>query len=251
MEDETRSDLVIVLGGDGTLIHTASSTDIPILGINVGRFGFLTAIEADDWQKAVDLVLVGKYVVSQRMTIAAETVKSQAHSRSVLGRSKAHSGSETGKYTAVNEIVVKGMYRVINLEILINGQKLMGTSGDGVIVATQTGSTAYSLSAGGPIVDPQLDCFLVTPVNAHGLPVPSVVLSPNDQIEIKLISGEDVSLIVDGHEHKKVAAGQSIKVEKGKSKVKLVYFDKEYFLRALNSKFKFSRNDLAPRLRSG
>lgn len=220
-EDVTRSDLVIVLGGDGTLIRTASTVDVPLLGINVGNFGFLTACEAEDWQRAIDLVIAKTYVVSQRMTIEAR-----------LGKDI---------YSAVNEIVVKGMYRVIKLEILVNGQNLMSTSGDGVIVATQTGSTAYSLSAGGPIVDPELDCFVITPVNAHGLQVPSVVLSPNDQIEIKLISGDDVSLIVDGHEHIKLSQSQSVKVKSGEHKVRLVYFDKEHFLKALNSKFGLAR----------
>ena len=219
-KDPSKADVVITLGGDGTLIHAAceyAQSRAKFVGVNVGTLGFLTAVEVDGWQKAIDKLVMGDFVTSERMTI------------------ESHVGKET--YRAVNEIVVKGMYRVVNLEIYVNGQKFLTCSGDGVIVATQTGSTAYSLSAGGPIVDPQLDCLVVTPVNAHGLPIPSVVLSPDDQIEIKLVEGEDVSLIIDGQEHTKIVMGQSVKVERGKYKVKLVYFDKQHFLKALNGKF--------------
>ncbi|HSX18943.1 MAG TPA: NAD(+)/NADH kinase [Candidatus Saccharimonadales bacterium] len=215
------ADMVITLGGDGTLIHTAceyAALDVPFVGINAGTLGFLTAEEGDDWQKAVDLLIAGKYTVSERMTVEASVAKGDS-------------------FQAVNEVVVKGLYRVVKLEILVNGQKLLNTSGDGVIVATQTGSTAYSLSAGGPIVDPGLDCLLITPVNAHGLPIPSMVLSPNDEIDIKISSGENISLIIDGQEHTKVSQSQSVKVKRGKNKVKLVYFGEHHFLKALNAKF--------------
>ena len=129
---------------------------------------------------------------------------------------------------------------MVDLELNINGQKFLKIVGDGVIIATQTGSTAYSLSAGGPIVDSELDCLVVTPVNAHGLPIPTVVLSPDDQIEIKLVSGDDVSLIIDGQEHTKVTEGQSIKVYRGRYRVKFGYFDEHHFLKALNAKFGLS-----------
>ena len=140
----------------------------------------------------------------------------------------------------LNEVVVKGLYRVVDLELNINGQKFLKIVGDGVIIATQTGSTAYSLSAGGPIVDSELDCLVVTPVNAHGLPIPPVVLSPDDQIEIKLVSGDDVSLIIDGQEHTKVSQSQSVKLKRGKYRVKFGYFDKHHFLKSLNAKFGLS-----------
>lgn len=219
-----KSDVVISLGGDGTLIHSAcehANLGVPFVGINVGTLGFLTAEEGNNWQKAINLLILGKYIVSERLTVEAR-----------IDRGK--------EYRAVNEIVVKGMYRVVNLEIFVNEQKFLTSLGDGVIIATQTGSTAYSLSAGGPIVDPELNCFLITPVNAHGLPIPSVVLSPEDKVEIKLIDGEDVSLIIDGQEHTKVSKGQSVNVSKGANQVKLVYFDKHHFLRSLNAKFGLS-----------
>ena len=150
-------------------------------------------------------------------------------------RRKSNKKQET--FRALNEVVVKGMYRVVNLGITVNGQKFLNTAGDGVIVSTQTGSTAYSLSAGGPIVDPEVDCLLITPVNAHGLPVPSVVLSPEDEVSVKVIKGNDISLIIDGQDHVEVKTGDEIKISKGKHRVKLLYFDKHQFLKSLNAKF--------------
>ena len=227
VSDLAKSDLVLTLGGDGILIHAASEfadLGVPFFGINVGTLGFLTAVEADEWQKAIDKMISGKYFVSERMTLDASIANSKSESRN-------------SKFRALNEIVVKGMYRVIDLELLVDGQKFISIQGDGVIVSTETGSTAYSLSAGGPIVDPEIDCFLVTPVNAVGLPIPSIALSPNDVIEIKIKSGDDISLVIDGQKHTSVEAGQTVKVVRGKNKVKLIYLNKHHFLKALNAKF--------------
>ena len=234
-------DVVLTLGGDGTLIHSVCKyieLNVPFFGINVGTLGFLTAEEENDWEKAVKKIVAGDYVVSERMTVEAWI--DEAHPRGELSRGQAHPAGGNGIFRSVNEIVVKGMYRVVDLEILVNGQRFMEVTGDGLIVSTQTGSTAYSLSAGGPIVDPDLDCLVMTPVNAHGLPVPSVVLSPDDEVEVKVVEGQDVSLIIDGQEHTKVEAGQSVKVERGKHTVKLGYFDEHHFLKALNGKFGFA-----------
>ena len=129
---------------------------------------------------------------------------------------------------------------MIELEIRINGERLLKISGDGVIISTQTGSTAYSLSSGGPIVDPGLDCLLMTPINPIGLPIPSVVISPNDEVLVKLVKGDDVSLIIDGQEHTKLKKGEIVKFTKGKFNVKFGYFDKHHFLKSLNAKFGLS-----------
>lgn len=214
------ADYLITFGGDGTLIHTAcdyAHLNIPFVGINVGRLGFMTAAEAGDWQEALDNLTGNKVFISERLTI--ETIF----------------GKKT--FRGVNEVVIKGLYRVIDLEIRVNGENFITITGDGVIISTQTGSTAYSLSSGGPIVDPKLDCLVLTPINPIGLPIPSAVLSPDDAIEVKLVKGDDVSLVVDGQEHTKVLKGQSVKISKGKYKVKFVYFDKHQFLKSLNAKF--------------
>lgn len=235
------ADVVLTLGGDGTLIHTACENaplGVPFIGINAGTLGFLTAAEADEWRETVDKIVKGDYVISERMTLEASLVTSHQSLETRSNKSlKTKDLRLKTIYRAVNEIVVKGMYRVVNLGILVNGQQFLRITGDGVIVATPTGSTAYSLSAGGPIVDPEVDCLLVTPINAVGLPIPSVVLSADDVIEIKVVSGNDVSLVVDGQEHTKVTKEQSVKVIKGRYRVKFGYFDKHRFLKALNAKF--------------
>lgn len=222
------SDLVLTLGGDGTLLHTACENiqlEVPFFGINLGKLGFLTATEADNWQEAIDKLIDGKYVISERITL--EVVLEQGTRHQALGT----------RYRALNEVVVKGLYRVIDLEMGVNGQKFLEIVGDGVLVSTQTGSTAYSLSSGGPIVDPEVDCFLITPINPIGLPIPSVVLSPDDEVVIKVKKGTDVSLIIDGQAHIEVKENQEVKVERGKYRVKFGYLDKHHFLKALNSKF--------------
>lgn len=216
-------DLIITLGGDGTFLHASckyASIDAPFVGINVGTLGFLTAEEVDNWQKAVDKLIAGKYVVSERMTIEA-----------VVG---------DRKLRAVNEIVVRGLYRVVGLGISLSDENFLEVVGDGVIVSTQTGSTGYSLSSGGPIVDPDLDCLLVTPINPIGLPIPSVVLNPTDVVEIQIKKGEDIMLIADGQEHTRLEFGDIVKVSRGEQRVKFAYFDKHQFVKSLNAKFGFS-----------
>jgi len=214
------SDFIITLGGDGTLIHQAckyAELGIPLMGINMGNLGFLTASEEGDWKEAADKLLSGKIFVSERITLEAE----------VGGRT----------FIAVNEAVIKSQFRVVNLDISVSGEQFLKVVGDGVIVATQTGSTAYSLSAGGSIVDADLNCLLLTPINPIGLSVPSIVLSPDEKITIKITGGDEVSLVIDGQVNKDVSTGQSIEVSRGKHNIKFVYFDKKHFLKSLNAKF--------------
>lgn len=223
LDDFKGADFILTLGGDGTLLHAACANlelGIPVVGINLGKLGFLTASEADDWEEALQNLIDGKYFVSERMTLEVET------------------GNK--KHRALNEVVIKGAFRVVDLVLTVNGREFLSPSGDGVIISTQTGSTAYSLSAGGPIVDPDLDCILVTPVNSHGLPVPSVVLSPDDEVETVVLEGEDISLIVDGQAHESIKVNEKIKVSRGEFRVKLGFFNEHQFLKSLNSKFGLS-----------
>lgn len=235
------AEVVLVLGGDGTLIHKACENvelNVPFVGINLGTLGFLTSAEPDDWKEAVEKLAKGEYFVSERMTLEARIVTSYQRPETSGRKSlKTNDRQLETTFRALNEVVVKGIYRVVDLDILVNEQKFISISGDGVIVSTQTGSTAYSLSAGGPIVDPEVDCFLITPINAHGLPIPSIALSPEDMVDVVVTSGDDVSLVIDGQEHTKVGEGQRVRVSKGKYRVKFAYFDKHHFLKALNAKF--------------
>ena len=228
-EKEFKSaDYILTFGGDGTLIHTACEhieLGIPLVGINTGNLGFLTAQDAEKWQEAIKNLISAKVFLSERITIEAQIQPETRNQK-----------PET-IYRAINEAAVKSYYRMSEVEILIDDGRFLKVLGDGVIIATQTGSTAYSLSSGGPIVDSALDSLLVTPINPIGLPIPSVVLSPQKKIKIKVIKGDDVSLIIDGQEHTKVKEGNEVVLRQGKYKVKFGYFDKSHLFRALNAKF--------------
>lgn len=224
------SNYILSFGGDGTLIHKASEyieLGIPFIGVNSGNIGFLTAVEGNQWQEAVDKLIGGeKIYISERMTLDIEL--------------ETRNKKQETRHRAINEAVIKGIYRVVELKIHINGEEFLKIVGDGVIVATPTGSTAYSLSSGGSIIDPEIDSFSVTFVNPIGLPIPSVVLSPEDEIKIELIKGDNVSLIIDGQEHEKLVEGHSVKVVRGKYNIKFGYFGKHQFLKSLNAKFGLS-----------
>lgn len=225
-EDKIKnSEIILTFGGDGTLMHKASQfahIGVPFIGINTGNLGFLTAADVKDFDQVIELAVEGKLYLSKRITLEIEVERSK------------------DKHVAVNDAVIKGQFRVVELNLKTNGQDFLKISGDGVIIATQTGSTAYSLSSGGPIVDPNIDAILVTPVNPIGLPIPSFVISPKDQVSIKLVRGDDVWLVLDGQEHMKVSMGQSIKVSRGKHDVVFGYLSREHFLKALNVKFGLS-----------
>src|SRR3989344_183105 len=236
----TESDVIISLGGDGTLIHKScefAGLGIPIVGINTGNLGFLTAVEAGNWREATLQLLRGEYSVSERITLDAKIESERQHLRGEHQTPGAHLGG--GRFRAVNEVAIKGFYRVVDLEISVGEERLLNLLGDGVIVSTQTGSTAYSLSAGGPIVDPSLDCLLLTPINPIGLPIPSLVISPDSEVNIKVIKGDDISLVLDGQEHTKLSK-DNVKISKGEYKIKFIYFEKNQFIKSLNAKFGLS-----------
>ena len=227
-KDFKRADYILTFGGDGTLIHTACEyieLGIPLVGINTGNLGFLTAQDADRWEDAIKNLISGKVFLSERITIEAFIEPESQRAR------------EPEIFRAINEAAVKSYFRMSELEILIDDGRFLKVLGDGVIVATQTGSTAYSLSSGGPIVDSGLDSLLVTPINPIGLPIPSVVLTPQKKISVKVVKGDDVSLIIDGQEHTKLKQGDEVALRQGRFKVKFVYFDKSHLFSALNAKF--------------
>lgn len=166
-------EMLIVLGGDGTILRAldyAIPGDLPILGVNIGRLGFLCEVERGDAEEDLCRVLDGGYAVDERMTMCIEGFDEQC-------------------FFALNEVVIDRStpeVRILSLEYAANGTTVNHISGDGLIVATATGSTAYSLSAGGPILAPGLDCFVLTPICPHMLNVRPVVLSASDRITVRL-----------------------------------------------------------------
>lgn len=184
--DYSGCDLLIVLGGDGTILSAldvALPNDIPILGINLGRLGFLSEVNPSDLRQDVTDVLEGRFSVDSRSTLTL-------------------SGEDERKTFALNEVVVTRStpaLHVLSLEIEVNGQRVDRIAGDGIIVATATGSTAYSLSAGGPILLPGLDCFVITPICSHAMNARPVVVSANDRVTIRALgSASGANAVLDG-----------------------------------------------------
>lgn len=179
-------DVLFVLGGDGTILSAldyALPNDIPMLGINLGRMGFLTEVEPADLRTDVISVLEGHYSIESRMTMTVQ-------------------GQDQNNFFALNEIVIARStpaVHILSLEIEVNGMLVDRISGDGLIVASATGSTAYSLSAGGPIIRPGLDCFVITPVCPHTMNARPVVVSSDDLITIRVLDDRGgANAVLDG-----------------------------------------------------
>ena len=197
------TDLVCVLGGDGTFLRTARAiggTGVPALGINLGRVGFLAKVESDDLERALGQVAEGDYQVEDRFRIAARLVRAD-------GSSEDHA--------CLNEVVVArgSRVRMIQLEVEVSGSHLATYVADAVVVATPTGSTAYSFSAGGSILDPRLRNMVITPVAAYLSPLHSVVAGEDHEVDLTLREAHDGALVsLDGQVDLPMAVGDRVEV---------------------------------------
>jgi NAD+ kinase len=182
-------DAVIVLGGDGTILQAArafSGTNMPLLGVNLGQMGFLAEVEPPMLERALQQLLEGSYEVLHRLMLAARVLRG---------------GRTVAEYTALNDVVIsKGQAsRIIYLDTYVNDKHLETYPSDGIIIATPTGSTGYSLSAGGPIVNPYLDVIIITPICPHLLHHRSVIVSGSERVSVHPWTRQaDVNLTVDG-----------------------------------------------------
>lgn len=215
------ADLAVVVGGDGTLLAAArllGNRQIPIVAINHGGLGFLTEVTLDEMYPALERVLAGQFVTEHRMMMDIHV--SRANKR-VAG------------YRALNDIVInkRTLSRMIELEARVDGQYVSRFRADGLIVATPTGSTAYNLSAGGPIIFPTMSAMIVTPICSHTLTNRPIVVSEQVKIEIALRSSQDdVYVTVDGQVGLKLEMDDHLTVQKSEVAVKLVApADKNYF----------------------
>lgn len=220
-------DLLIALGGDGTMLragHLCAPVDVPILGINVGRFGFLTAIQPLEWNTTLEQVLAGEYWLEQRMMLRADHVRE---------------GEVLGTWNVVNECFVgRGeIVRPVHLQTEIDDHFLTTYVADGLIVATPTGSTAYALAAGGPILPPQLRNILIIPVAPHLSVERAIVLHEGSWVRVSIHTDHDAALTIDGQPSVDLLDGDQVFACAGDHTVKFVRIqDPDYFYRNLTSR---------------
>ena len=224
------SDLLLVLGGDGTLLAAASVAaprGIPILPINMGSLGFLTSFMLEELYPALEDILAGRLTISERVMLHAELERGDK----ILD-----------KQTVLNEVVInKGaLARMIELELSIDNDFVCRYRADGLIVASPTGSTAYSLSAGGPIVHPSVESFIITPICPHTLSDRPVVVGDTSIIEVKLSAGtESVFLTLDGQKGIPLQATDRVRISRAQQLLKLIQTPNKSYFEILRNKLKW------------
>lgn len=226
-------DFAIILGGDGTIIHSArrlAQHGLPILGINLGSLGFLAEIEQGEWKESLSLVLEGKYEVQNRMMLEARTINNA-------------DGTSSNRSFALNDVVISRMAlsRMVGFSLFVNDEFVNYYSADGVIISTPTGSTAYNLSAGGPILAPNGENMVITPICPHSLSARSIVLSSEDVIRItfehnRRLWENDLMLTVDGQEGLKLTSDSEIIIRKSDLKTRLLKLEGHNFYKVLRHK---------------
>ncbi len=221
-------DAMLTLGGDGTLLRAARIVEdhpVPILGINLGRLGFLTCCPANAMEDALRRFAAGDFVVEPRMSLDARVRDKGDHDRL--------------SWRALNDVVLHkgGFARVVTMWVQANGETVAHYAADGIVIATPTGSTAYNLSAGGPVVYPTLETILVTPVSAHTLAVRPLVLPPTAEVTVRVDDGPDELLVtVDGQVGTTFAAGETLIVRRSAHPVPIVRFPEASFFVTMREK---------------
>jgi NAD+ kinase len=216
-------DVVVAVGGDGTVLaasHLSREWDVPLLGVNAGTVGFLAEVEPARIAEALDRLVTGEYRISTRMTLAA----------TLPGRRVV---------TGLNDVVVeKAISRqVVGIAVSVAGEALVEYRTDAVIVATPTGSTAYTFSAGGPLIDPDIETLVLTAVAPHNLFGRPIVFGPDVRLEITVTSDRPARVNVDGHHQADLEPGDTITVVRGERPVRLVRLSPSNFARTVKEKF--------------
>ena len=222
-------DLLLVLGGDGTLLSMArlvGDLNVPILGVNLGGLGFLTALTADELFPALEALLRDELLVEERIMLAARISRQ---------------GERLSEYVALNDVVItkSAMSRIINLEVSVAGEFATAYRADGLIVSTPTGSTAYCLSAGGPIVFPTMDAVVLTPICSHTLTNRPIVLPATQRISITLLTDQDVMLTLDGQVGFSLRLEDTVEVRRAAARTRLLRFPQKHFFSVLRTKLKW------------
>ncbi|NCF85750.1 MAG: hypothetical protein GWQ08_09480 [Verrucomicrobiaceae bacterium] len=223
-------DLLIILGGDGTILRAVLRTigiPVPIMGLNIGTLGFLTCATQDAVSQVGDWIRTDYFRLSKR---------------SLLEATVSLAGEEQATYFGLNEVTVcrENVSRLIHLETHINGEYLNHYSADGLIISTPTGSTAYSLSAGGPIIDPESGVFVITPICPHAMSNRSMVVRNDTEIEVIPVEQRDqVALTLDGRSVHQVQPHSQIHIRRASHHVELAFLPEQSFYRTLRSKLRW------------
>ena len=225
-------DFVISLGGDGTVLYAArnaSKYGLPVFPVNLGEFGFIASVQPEDWQKELKVFMDGKALFEKRSMLKIDVLREGKKVYSSLSLNDAVISAERGVST-------------IMLSVKRNSLPLCRLKADGLIVATPTGSTAYSAAAGGPIVSPEVEAFVLTPLNSFSLSSRPIVLSPDSKLEISIEKSriKGICLTVDGQEPFALNYGDIITIVMNKKKALLVAGSEEKFYNALRSKLNWS-----------
>jgi len=225
---ERRTQFVISLGGDGTLLQAAregASFGIPVLGVNLGRLGFLCEIEREDVLGALEKVLQQDYIIQERLMLHAVVKREDTADLTHL---------------VLNDVVFsrESADSVITLQANLSGEPTISYPADGLIVSTPTGSTAYSLSAGGPIISPNVQAMLLTPLAAHSLSARPVVVSDLEELEIILASGEQCLVTFDGRHSVRIYSGETVIIKAAPIKAQLIRLGSRSFPQVVREKLR-------------
>lgn len=221
-------DALLTLGGDGTLLRGARFLDgagVPILGVNLGRLGFLTSCGVDEFAEALQRFARGEYVAEARMGLTAAAM----HGASPIG----------ARWLSLNDVVLHkgGFARVVRFHVMVDDEPIGPYAADGVIVSTPTGSTGYSLSAGGPVVVPTVESIVITPVSPHTLAMRPLVLPPSATVRIQADNGPEQLLVtIDGQVGARVSGGETLVVQRAPAPVRIVRFPGTTFFTRLRHK---------------
>lgn len=220
-------DCLVVFGGDGTLLHAArlsAGPGTPILGVNLGQLGFLTEVEPADVGEGIDRLLAGDYHVEERMMLEGRLERD---------------GKELAHFYGLNDIVIaKGAFsRMIELETWVGGEYVATYPADGLIISSPTGSTAYSLAAGGPLVTPEVAVMILTPICPHTFYARPLVIAVEQQVQVKLLAQQaEVMLTIDGQEGYELLAGDIVNAGRSRRVVRLVRFRQSSFFHVMREK---------------
>lgn len=223
----SKVDLVVVLGGDGTILSVGTASakaGVPLIGINMGSLGFLAEIPFDEMHSALQEVLEGNFNLSERLMLRGELVRG---------------GKTIKKFAALNDIVLDNtlLARMIESEVYLDDEFVIHFRADGVIVSSPTGSTAYSLSAGGPILNPEIDAFVITPICPHTLTYRPLVVNSNSHIEVLNCAEErQANLTIDGQKCVELQPGDRISITRCDNRLKLIRSSKKSFFQILSDK---------------